>query len=214
MNFKTFQSDWKTELANKNFRNLFIITIAVITVTLILFTNFLTINETRSGFAFKDPILSLFAPINLTWSTFAMIYGGLLTGLFIFIQKPKLLVKALLTYTILVLFRMMLMYSLPLDPPHDMISLNDPFVQLFGTGATLDKDLFFSGHTSTMFMLFLLSYKPKMKWTFLIGTILVGLSVILQHAHYTVDVLVAPFVAYASYRIALHIVDYALGKNN
>jgi len=48
----------------------------------------------------------------------------------------------------------------------------------------------------------------------LIGTILVGLSVILQHAHYTVDVLVAPFVAYASYRIALHIVEYAFGKNN
>ena len=211
---QTFKSDWQTELANKNFRNLFVITIIVMAVTLTLFTNFLTMNETRAGFAFNDPILSLFAPIDLTWSTFTMIYGGLLTGLLIFIQKPRLLVQALLTYTILVLFRMMLMYSLPLDPPHDMISLADPFVELFGTGATLDKDLFLSGHTSTMFMLFLLSYKPKMKWTFLIGTILVGLSVILQHAHYTVDVLVAPFVAYASYRIALHIVEYAFGKNN
>lgn len=214
MGITTFKSDWQTELANKNFRNLFVITIIVMAVTLTLFTNFLTMNETRAGFAFNDPILSLFAPIDLTWSTFTMIYGGLLTGLLIFIQKPRLLVQALLTYTILVLFRMMLMYSLPLDPPHDMISLADPFVELFGTGATLDKDLFFSGHTSTMFMLFLLSYKPKMKWTFLIGTILVGLSVILQHAHYTVDVLVAPFVAYASYRIALHIVEYAFGKNN
>ena len=214
MGITTFKSDWQTELANKNFRNLFVITIIVMAVTLTLFTNFLTMNETRAGFAFNDPILSLFAPIDLTWSTFAMIYGGLLTGLLIFIQKPRLLVQALLTYTILVLFRMMLMYSLPLDPPHDMISLADPFVELFGTGATLDKDLFFSGHTSTMFMLFLLSYKPKMKWTFLVGTILVGLSVILQHAHYTVDVLVAPFVAYASYRIALHIVEYAFGKNN
>lgn len=214
MNFNTFTSNWKTELANKNFRNLFIITIITIAVTLTLFTNFLTMNETRSGFAFDDPILSLFAPINLTWSTFAMIYGGLLTGLFIFIQKPKLLVQALLTYTILVLFRMMLMYSLPLDPPHDMISLVDPFVELFGTGATLDKDLFFSGHTSTMFMLFLLSYKPKMKWIFLIGTILVGLSVILQHAHYTVDVLAAPFVAYAAYRIALHIKNYSFNTDD
>lgn len=214
MSIKNFQSDWKTELANKNFRNLFIITIVAITVTLTLFTKFLTMNELRTGFAFTDPILSLFAPINLTWSTFTMIYGGLLTGLFIFIQKPKLLVLALLTYTILVLFRMTLMYSLPLAPPTDMISLTDPFVELFGTGKTLDRDLFFSGHTSTMFMLFLLSYKPKMKLIFLIGTVLVGLSVILQHTHYTVDVLVAPFVAYTSYRIALHIKNFALSRNN
>ncbi len=214
MSIQTFLSNWKTEFSDKNFRNLFIITIIAIAITLIIFTKFLTANELRVGFSFSDPILSLFAPINLTWSTFTMIYGGLLTGLFIFIQKPKLLIFALLTYTILVLFRMILMYSLPLAPPTDMISLTDPFVELFGTGKTLDRDLFFSGHTSTMFMLFLLSYKPKMKLIFLIGTILVGLSVILQHAHYTVDVLVAPFVAYASYRIALHIVEFVLGKND
>jgi membrane-associated phospholipid phosphatase len=99
-----------------------------------------------------------------------------------------------------------MMYSIPLDPPPEMISLKDPFVELFGTGNTLDRDLFFSGHTSTMFMLFLLAYKPIYKKLFLTGIILVGASVILQHAHYTIDVLVAPFVAYASFRIAGQIV--------
>jgi membrane-associated phospholipid phosphatase len=93
-----------------------------------------------------------------------------------------------------------------------MISLKDPFVELFGTGNTLDRDLFFSGHTSTMFMLFLLAYKPLFKKLFLIGVILVGASVILQHAHYTIDVLVAPFVAYASYRIAGFLVVRAANR--
>ncbi len=205
-------SVWKKQFANAKFRNLFIITITAIAVTLTLLTNFLSYNETREGFAYADPFLSLFQPINLTWSTFILIYCGLLTGIYIFIQRPIVLVHAFLTYTILALFRMVLMYSLPLDPPTDMISLTDPFVELFGTGKTLDKDLFFSGHTSTMFILFLLSYKPVVKKVFLVGTILVGMSVILQHAHYTVDVFVAPFVAYASYRISKHIVCFALNK--
>lgn len=210
----SFIAVWKKEFANKDFRTLFIITVVALVITLTLLTNFLTFNETRDGFAFKDPILSLFKPINLTWSTFALIYGGLLTGLFLFLQRPNVLVHALLTYTILALIRICLMYSLPLDPPVDMISLNDPFVELFGSGQTLDKDLFFSGHTSTMFMLFLLSYKPKVKLAFLIGTFIVGVSVILQHAHYTVDVLVAPFIAYASYRIALQFKNFMLKRSN
>jgi membrane-associated phospholipid phosphatase len=123
-------------------------------------------------------------------------------GIYHFAQNPPVLIRALLTYSFLALFRICMMYSIPLNPPPEMISLKDPFVELFGTGNTLDRDLFFSGHTSTMFLLFLHAYKPALKKLYLVGVILVGASVILQHAHYTIDVLVAPFVAYASYRIA------------
>jgi membrane-associated phospholipid phosphatase len=165
-------------------------------------SNFLTYNETRTGSIIFDPVLALFDPINLTWSTFALIYFGLLAGIYHFVQNPPVLVRAILTYSFLALIRICMMYSIPLDPPPEMISLTDPFVELFGTGSTLDRDLFFSGHTSTMFMLFLLAYKPVYKKVYLAGVVLVGASVILQHAHYTIDVLVAPFVAYASYRIA------------
>ena len=214
MNTKTFLSTWKTELADRNFRNLFIIVVIAIVVTLMLFTNYRIYNETRIGVEIPDPFLAMFSPIDLTWSTFTLIYFGLLAGLYLFIQRPRVLVNAMLTYTILVLFRMLLMYSLPLESPHDIISLRDPFVELFGAGKPLDKDYFFSGHTATMFMLFLLSYNTKMKWVFLVGSILVGLSVVIQHTHYTVDVLVAPFVAYASYRIALHIVKFALNRTD
>ncbi len=214
MSTKTFLSTWKTELADRNFRNLFIIVVITTVITLMLLTNYRIYNETRVGFAYTDPFQALFSPINLTWSTFALIYSGLLLGVYSFIQRPRVFVHALLTYSIIVLFRIVLMYSLPLDPPHTMISLRDPFVEMFGSGPPLDKDLFFSGHTATMFMMFLLVYTPTLKKIFLVGSILVGLSVILQHNHYTVDVLVAPFVAYTSYRIALHIVEFALGKTD
>jgi len=49
------------------------------------------------------------------------------------------------------------MYSAPLDAPERLILLNDPFVQFIGSGEALTKDLFFSGHTATLFLLFLRS---------------------------------------------------------
>ncbi|MCK5086777.1 MAG: hypothetical protein KAQ90_04605, partial [Melioribacteraceae bacterium] len=58
----SFIAVWKKEFANKDFRTLFIITVVALVITLTLLTNFLTFNETRDGFAFKDPILSLFKP--------------------------------------------------------------------------------------------------------------------------------------------------------
>jgi hypothetical protein len=206
-NSSGIKASWKNFLRNSSNRNLTVSTILALLVTLFLLSSFLTYNETRTGTVIYDPVLAMFDPINLTWSTFALIYSGLLIGIFHFVQNPPVLVRALLTYSFLALIRICMMYSIPLDPPAEMISLTDPFVELFGSGSTLDRDLFFSGHTSTMFMLFLLAYKPLYKKMFLAGVILVGASVILQHAHYTIDVLVAPFVAYASYRIAGMIAD-------
>jgi len=204
------KASWKNFLRNSSNKKLTVSTILFLLVTLFLLSTFLTYNETRTGTEIHDPILALFDPINLTWLIFALIYSGLLIGVFHFVQNPPVLIRALLTYSFLALIRICMMYSIPLDPPAEMISLTDPFVELFGTGSTLDRDLFFSGHTSTMFMLFLLAYKPILKKMFLAGVILVGASVILQHAHYTIDVLVAPFVAYASYRIAGMIADRAV----
>jgi membrane-associated phospholipid phosphatase len=94
-----------------------------------------------------------------------------------------------------------MMYLVPLNPPADMILLNDPFVQFFATGQPLTKDLFFSGHTATIFLFYLVSEKKLFRAFFLIATVLVGTSVLLQHVHYSIDVASAPFFAYISYRL-------------
>ena len=93
------------------------------------------------------------------------------------------------------------MYVTPLEAPDNMLSLNDPLVQFFGTGNILTKDLFFSGHTATLFLFFLIADKKYLKVIFLIFTSIVALAVLLQHVHYTVDVVAAPVFAYVSYRI-------------
>jgi membrane-associated phospholipid phosphatase len=122
---------------------------------------------------------------------------------------------ALQTYGLMVFFRGAAMYLTPFNAPEKIIILHDPFVQFFGDGGILTKDLFFSGHTGTMFLIFLLVENKTLKTIFLVATILVGSAVLLQHVHYTIDVFVAPFVAYGSYRIIkkLHIASNEEKRN-
>ena len=192
MNWKEFLTNRRTEL---------IITVLFLAVILFIFPNFLTFVEGRQGVTLADPILELFNPVDLTWLTFGLIYISLIIAIFSFAPKPEILLLALQSYSLLIIFRMVVMYSAPLNAPERLILLNDPFVQFFGSGEVLTKDLFFSGHTATLFLLFLISDKKQLKIIFLISTILVGIAVLLQHVHYTIDVLAAPFFAYSSYKI-------------
>jgi len=193
--------NWKTFLQNSKTRNELIITVIVLIPLMITFSQFLTFIESRSGVVLNDPILSLFNPIDLTWYTFALIYASIILFLINNIRDPQKVLIALQTYGLMVLFRGIAMYLTPFNAPENILVLNDPFVQLFGKGEILTKDLFFSGHTGTSFLLVLLVDNKKLKVVFLIATILVGSAVLLQHVHYAIDVFVAPFVAYSSYRI-------------
>jgi membrane-associated phospholipid phosphatase len=78
-------------------------------------------------------------------------------------------------------------------------------VEFFGTGQTLTKDLFFSGHTATLFILFLVSEKKIIKTVFLISTIAVAIAVLLQQVHYSIDVFAAVFFTYACYKLLVKV---------
>lgn len=196
------KSDWKGYLSIPGKKISFLFSLVYLIIILIILPLFLEYVEQRAGISFTDPLLKLFHPIDVTWLTFIIIYLSLLSAIVYYIGYPRLLHTALLTYALLVTFRIAAMYSLPLNPPADMIMLNDPFVQLFGSGDVLTKDLFFSGHTSILFMFYLISEKKTVKLIFLGSTILVAGCVILQHVHYTIDVLAAPFFTFAAYELS------------
>jgi hypothetical protein len=193
--------NWKEFLTDKKKQKELIISIPFLAAILIIFPQFLQFVEARQGVVFTDPILVLFNPIDLTWLTFGLIYLSIIITIFSLAKKPERLLFTLQCYGLMVFFRLIVMYLLPLEAPATLISLNDPFVQLLGTGEILTKDLFFSGHTATLFLLFLIMERRVIKIIFIASTILVGIAVMLQHVHYVVDVAVAPFFAYTSYKI-------------
>ena len=193
--------NWKSFFNIKRNNNEFILTIILLAILMISFSQFLQFIEKRNGAVLPDPLLNIFSPIDLTWLTFSLIYLSIIVFLISIIKEPDKLLIAMQAYGLMVIFRTIAMYLVPLEPPETILLLNDPFVQLFGKGEILTKDLFFSGHTATLFLLFLLTEKKTLKFIFLISTFIVGISVLLQHVHYSIDVFVAPFVAYGSYRI-------------
>jgi len=193
--------NWKEFLTDKKKQKELIVSIPFLAAILIIFPQFLQFVETRQGVVLPDPMLALFNPIDLTWLTFGLIYLSIVITLFALAKKPERLLFTLQCYGLMVFFRLIVMYLLPLEAPSTLVPLNDPFVQFLGTGEILTKDLFFSGHTATLFLLFLIMEKRVLKIIFLTSTILVGIAVLLQHVHYVVDVAVAPFFAYTSYKI-------------
>ncbi|MDY0081621.1 MAG: phosphatase PAP2-related protein [Ignavibacteriaceae bacterium] len=198
MNWKVFLSDKKNKIE-------FIISLILLTGVLAVLAWFINYVEYRPGVVFTDPVLELFNPIDLTWFTFILIYFALIIAIASLAGSPVKLLCALKLYSLMAFVRIITMFLLPLDPPEKMILLKDPFVEFFGSGQTLTKDLFFSGHTATLFILYLVSENKLIKLVFLISTVLVAVFVLLQYVHYTIDVFAAVFFTYACYNILIKI---------
>jgi PAP2 superfamily protein len=189
---------WSDALAERRFRGEALLTFSALVAVLAAMTRFLTWVERRPGVVLPDAVLAMIPPRDVTWVTFALIYAGLLTAVAVLLPHPRRLVRGAQAYVVMILLRMVVMSVTPLEAPPGMIALQDPLVQVFGTGEPFTKDLFFSGHTSTMALLTLLAPGRATRLFFLACTVAVAGCVLWQHVHYTVDVLVAPLFAFAS----------------
>ncbi|KAB2842592.1 MAG: J domain-containing protein [Melioribacteraceae bacterium] len=150
--FKEINEAWKPALLDKAFRTKMIVSVLLLAIALFFLARFLPYNETRPGFSLDDPLLKTFNPIDLTWITFILIYGALVVGLASLAKYPRRILIAFQSYTLVASLRLITIYFLPFNAPPDIIPMKDPFVEFFGGGQTLLRDLFFSGHTATMFL--------------------------------------------------------------
>jgi hypothetical protein len=204
---------WKEVWTSGPFRIRAGLTLLCMIVALTVFSRFLEYVEARPGAVLVDPVLPLLVARDVTWLTFSLIYASLLIALVPLLRRPERFLLAAQSYTLMILFRLVGMYLLPLDPPPGMIPLQDPFVEYFvGGGGMLTKDLFFSGHTSTMFLLCLTASSLRFRLVFLFFTMMVGFCVLWQHVHYSVDVLAAPFFAFGAVRIVAMVDGWRTGR--
>ena len=192
---------WREALADRRFAVEWLLTLAGLVAVLSGLARFLDWLEARPGVVLPDPVLALLRPRDLTWLTFGLIYAGLAAGIALLARQPRRLAAAMQAYALMVLFRMVAMWLAPLEAPPGMLLLRDPLVEQIATGRPVVKDLFFSGHTSTMFLLFLAVPGRAARTLFLACAAGVGACVLMQHVHYAVDVLAAPFFAYASFAL-------------
>jgi hypothetical protein len=194
------KNNWQTYFSQKNKTLIFIGSICSLAITLFTFLHFLTYNEFRRGYTFNDPVLNLFTPIDVSIVTFITTYSLAIVGLIFSLTQPSLFIKLIQGYTILTVLRMLCLYMVPLEAPHAIIPLQDIFLHAsFYSGRANLKDLFFSGHTAILFLFAYCFTNKKLKTVYIIGGIIVGSLVMLQHVHYSIDVVAAPLFGYAAY---------------
>ncbi|MDD5318791.1 MAG: phosphatase PAP2-related protein [Candidatus Pacebacteria bacterium] len=79
------------------------------------------------------------------------------------------------------------------------------------------NDFFFSGHTGFPFLMAFIFW-PEKRWrqAFFIISFVFGISVLLGHIHYSIDVFAAPFITYSIFALArfLFLKDYQLSRGS
>jgi len=199
----SLRHSWNIALRNATFRFRFSVTIIALILLAIFIPYLFNYIQQRSGYVLHDPLLHIMTPQDFSWITFTMIYVSLLAGLIDLCQKPDQLILALQAYCIMNFFRIISLLLVPLEEPIAILVLRDPFVAMVGYGGNvITKDLFFSGHVGTMTLLVLVVTNRRLKRILFGTTILIAALLLVQHVHYTIDVLFAPIFSYVSFRLS------------
>ncbi|MGH8564986.1 MAG: phosphatase PAP2-related protein [Gammaproteobacteria bacterium] len=160
--------------------------------------------ESRPGYVLPDPLLDSLGPADVSVPLFTILYTTILVTVVRSLCEPVRVVRGLHAYVILLLLRMAAMALVPLDPPPGFVPLADAFTQRFYPGTEpFEKDLFFSGHTATLWLMALIATTRAGRLWSGFATLAVGVLVIVQHAHYTLDVIAAPLFAWLAWRLSI-----------
>jgi hypothetical protein len=209
MDRETIKTIWHNHWAVPFFKHKLIQANILWMIVLIAFPIFFNYIETREGANLNDPILALLPRYNVSIPIFLIIWSMSMVFLYRAIYAPKMLLLFMWGFIVLSLSRFITIYLVALNPPANLIPLMDPITNVFygGTSHFITKDLFYSGHTSTQFLFFLCFTKKTDKILALTATCFIGVLVLIQHIHYSIDVIAAPIMCYGVYLISKRIVS-------
>ena len=191
----------------KNPPILFLTSLMVLILTAIIFNRFLYWHEHRTGIYFQDPFFTLFKAIDLSVITFIALYSSIFLYIALNFKKWQSLSLVIISYTFVLWMRLLMLWILPFYADYDAVKLNDPLLNTFiYPGNYVARDLFFSGHVALLTLLILGSEKQWMKMWFTLTTIIVGITVVLQKVHFSVDVIAAPFFSLLAFYMARKII--------
>ena len=198
---------WKQALGNKSFRLKLFIGLIFIAAALGCLPFFFQYIQQRQGYILNDFVLRNLKPHDVSIPIFTIIWGMVILFVVRSIQSPLVFITYLYSFAILCLVRMVTIKCVALEPPTGLIDLVDPISNMFYGKSFITKDLFFSGHTATQWLFFLCFRRKIDKWLALFCTIAIGFLVLVQHVHYTIDVLAAPVFGTICFVISKKIVN-------
>jgi len=168
--------------------------------------------EAKEGKVLNDWLLDRLPAYNVSIPIFLSIWAVTLLMVIRSLLDPDMLLAFLWAYVLLCLARIISISLVPLNPPENLLPLIDPITNTFYGHSFVTKDLFFSGHTATTFLMFL-CFKDRADKIFSgLASLLIGLLLLIQHVHYSIDVLAAPLFAYLVYLGGIRITRRPAGQ--
>ena len=192
---------WSDAWQEPRFRNKTIIALILVAIILILLPTFFAFIEKREGMVLQDFVLDAIPAKDVSIPTFVVIWSVVLLVFYRIYQSPRLFLVVAYGFILMCLARLLTISLLPLNPPAGIITLKDPIANIAygGNGIFITKDLFYSGHTGNMFLFFLCLQHKWDKIIALSASFIVGILVMVQHIHYSIDVIAAYIFTYFIY---------------
>jgi hypothetical protein len=202
---RTIALAWKKAWADRRFRLTTIVASIMLVIILASFPVFFGYIEQREGTLLNDHLLRYIPAVDVSIPTFLIIWSMTILIWIRCVQDPEIFIVFLSCFVLLCLSRIITITLVPLNPPEGLIPLKDPLSSIFygGTDKFIQKDLFYSGHTSIQLLMFFTLKKKTDKLLGLLSSIAIGTLVLVQHVHYTIDVLAAIIFSYGIYRLGL-----------
>ena len=181
---------WGEAWQDRVFRTKLITAFLMFFALLIYLPSFFAFIQKREGIVLNDWLLQYIPARDFSVLIFIIIWSVFLLAIVRSIYDPAVFLTLIVCSVVMLLARMGTIYFFALNPPEGLIVLQDPLTSLTygGKGIFITKDLFFSGHTSNLFLVYLCLPKKNDKRFVLLCAIAVAVLVLVQHVHYSMDV--------------------------
>ncbi len=195
-NFNKWFSQWKIELSDYKYYILLSVIILLFAEVMNYYAS--TYVDTIQGVAVQDLILDNIPTLNLdVVFVYSFVFLLALISFYSLFFRVKEVHKVTLLFSLLVLTRSIFITLTHLGVPTDARVL----VHSLGVYDFFNfrNDLFFSGHVAMPFMAFLIFRKEFIGKIFLAITVILAITVLFMHVHYSIDVFSAFFITFGVY---------------
>lgn len=194
--------NWRKFLSNKKNYLELIFGILFFVFVSFLFKKYLIEYEKIQGIQLNDILLNYFQPADVSLFIFVILYTVIFYNYIFLFAYPRMLVCFFIFYTSCLLVRFILLSYIHLEPPMFYQEFSDPILSSSTySGFHITKDLFFSGHMVTAFSSYFTMPNLIIKRIFLILSIVLAVLLVIQHVHYSIDILGAYIAVFLVYRV-------------
>jgi len=208
--FYLIKQNWQSAWSGKKFKYiLFLGIISLVSVVVFTYFFFDYVQNRTGGVVMNDWVLKMIPAKDVSIPIVFFEASVIILFLIRCISNPTMFITFLIAYVFILISRNITIDITQLRVPTGSIDFKDPIAGVIYRSKLIDRDLFYSGHVSLLFLFYLCSSSKADKYYILFAMISVSILLLVQHIHYTVDVVCAPFFAYGCFWLAKKLIHFS-----